>query len=58
MVRVSVTRLHDGGSGVRILVESTNFSVLQNVETEYEAHPAPYSVGTGDCFPGGKATEA
>ena len=41
-----VTVLWVGQCGVQIL-EVTNFSLLQNVQTVSEAHPASYSVGTG-----------
>jgi hypothetical protein len=33
-------------------------SVLHSVQTGAEAHLASYPMGTWDCFPGGKATEA
>jgi hypothetical protein len=42
-----VTRLRGGLSGVRILADSTNFSVVQNLQTGSGALPAFYAVGTG-----------
>jgi hypothetical protein len=34
------------------------FSLLQNVQTGSEAHPASYTMGTGECFPEGKKASA
>jgi len=34
------------------------FSSLHRVQAGSEAHPASYPMGTGDSFPGGKATGA
>jgi hypothetical protein len=40
-----VTRLRTGPFGVRIPVETRNFSHLQNVQTVSETLPASYSLG-------------
>ena len=49
-----MTRLRDGQSGIQILAEARNYSLLQKVTTGCGAHPASYSVGTRDCFTGVK----
>jgi hypothetical protein len=41
------TRLRTGRSGARIPVETSEFSLLQNVQIGFGPHPASYSVGTG-----------
>ena len=38
---------------VRLLAEVKHFSLLQNVKTDPEAHPTPYSMDTG-VLSGGK----
>jgi hypothetical protein len=38
---------------VRFLAEVNHFSLLQNVQTDPEAHPTPYSMDTG-VLSGGK----
>jgi hypothetical protein len=48
------TRLQIGWSRVRILIGAQDFSLLQNVQTSSEAHPASLSVGTGFTSWGGK----
>jgi hypothetical protein len=48
-------KLDERGVGVRVLVGS-EFSLLHIVQTGSGAHPASYPMGTGDSFPGGKAT--
>jgi len=39
-------------SGVRILIGETDFSLLQNVQTGSEAHPASYSSDDGVVYRG------
>jgi hypothetical protein len=46
--------LEDRGIGVRVPVGS-KFSLLRVVQTDFEAHPASYPIGTGGSFPWGKA---
>jgi hypothetical protein len=50
--------LDDGGSRVRFLVGSGNFSLHHRVQTGSGAHPASYSMRTRGSFPGGKAAGA
>jgi hypothetical protein len=54
--------LHPGffkvGVAVRFSVEARDFSLLHSVQTASGAHPACYSMGTGGCFPWGKAAGA
>jgi hypothetical protein len=47
-----------GRSGVRVPVRTGNFSPHHRVQTDCEAHPAFYPLGTGDSFPGSKAAGA
>jgi hypothetical protein len=44
--------------GVRFPAGAGNFSLRHHVQTGSGAHPAFYSVGTGDSLPGGKAAGA
>jgi hypothetical protein len=46
------TRLQAAWCGVESPVEATDFSLLQNVQTNFGAHLASYSMGTGDKAPG------
>jgi hypothetical protein len=32
-----------------------HLSLLHSVQADYGVHPASYPIGTGGCFPGGKA---
>jgi hypothetical protein len=43
------------GSRVRFPVGAGNFSLHHHVQNGSGAHPAPYPMGTGTSFPGGKA---
>jgi hypothetical protein len=45
-------------AGVRFLAGLRQFALFENVETGSGAYPTFYSVGTGDYFPGVKATGA
>jgi hypothetical protein len=45
----------DWTTGVRSTAEAKDFSYSLCVETSSDSHPAPYLVGTGGPFPGGKA---
>jgi hypothetical protein len=45
----------DWTAGVRSTTEAEDFSSNLYVQTGSGAHPASYTVGTGGCFPGGKA---
>jgi hypothetical protein len=48
-----VTRLWDGRSGVRISIETRDFSVLQNVQTGSEGPPSLlFNTYRGVFFPG------
>ena len=49
----SVTRLRAGKSGVQIPPRARDFSLLQNVQTASESHPASCSTDTGSTFSGG-----
>jgi hypothetical protein len=40
-------------AGVQFPAEVRDFSPLRSVQTGSEAHPASYSMGTQDSFPGG-----
>jgi hypothetical protein len=51
-------RLHDEGIGFRFQVEVRDFSVLHNVQTASEAHPACYRMDTPELFLGGKMAGA
>ena len=42
-----VSRLLAGTFGVRFPPGATYFSILQNVQSFFGAHPASYSIGTG-----------
>jgi hypothetical protein len=42
-------------AGVRSPTEAEDFSSALCVQTGSGAHPAPYTMGTGGSFPGGKA---
>jgi hypothetical protein len=42
-------------TGVRFPAGTGNFSLLQRVQTGFEAHAASYGMGNGESFPGGKA---
>ena len=42
-----MTRLVDGRSGVRILTEPKDFSLLQNAQTGSGTHPDSYSISIG-----------
>lgn len=44
-------------SGVWILAEGRNLSLLQNVQTNSATHPASYSMVSGVFLPAGKAAE-
>jgi hypothetical protein len=44
--------------GVRFPAGTRDSSLLHNVHTDPGAHPASYPMGTGGCFPGGKAVGA
>jgi hypothetical protein len=44
--------------GVRFPEVAGNISLRHRVQTDYEAHPAAYPVGTDGSFPGGKAAGA
>jgi hypothetical protein len=44
-------------AGVRFQAVIKNYSVFHRVQTSSGAHPAPYTMGTGVSFPGGKAAE-
>jgi hypothetical protein len=46
------------GSRVRFLAGAGNFSLHHRVQDGSGAHPAPYPMGTGGSFPGGKAAGA
>jgi hypothetical protein len=46
------------GYGVRFPEGSRDFSLLHSDQIDPEGHPAPYPMGTGDTFPGGKAAGA
>jgi hypothetical protein len=46
--------LNDRSSEVRFPAGARNFFLLHRVQTGSGAHPASYSVGTRDSFPGGK----
>jgi hypothetical protein len=35
-----------------------DFALLHRVQTDPEAYPVPYKMGTGSLFPGGKSEEA
>jgi hypothetical protein len=48
-------RLDDRGSRVRFPAGAGNFSLHHRVQTGSGAHPAPYPMGTGGFFAGGKA---
>jgi hypothetical protein len=50
--------LDDRGSRVRFPAEAGNFSLHHRVQNGSGACPASYLMGTGDSFPGGKATGA
>jgi hypothetical protein len=50
--------LDDRGSRVRFPAGTGNFSLHHRVQTGSGAHPASYSMGTKDSFPGGKAAGA
>jgi hypothetical protein len=45
-------------AGVRFQAGLRQFSLFKNVEAGSGAYPTLYSVGTGDYFPGVKATGA
>jgi hypothetical protein len=50
--------LDDRGFRVRFPAEAVNFSLHHRVQNGSGAHLAPYPMGTGGCFPGGKAPGA
>jgi hypothetical protein len=50
--------LDDRGSRVRFPAGARNFSLHHSVQNCSGAHPASYPMGTGDFFPGGKASGA
>jgi hypothetical protein len=52
---VSDYGLDDRAIGVRSPVGEKDFSSSLCVQTGSGAHPASYTMGTGDPFPGGKA---
>jgi hypothetical protein len=47
--------LDDRGSRVRFPAGAGNFSLSHRVQNGSGTHPASYSMGTKDSFPGGKA---
>jgi hypothetical protein len=47
-----------GVLGVRFSAEAGNFSLHHRVQTDSEAHPVSYPMGTRDSFPGGKVAGA
>jgi hypothetical protein len=49
--------LGDRGSRVRFPAGAGNFSLHHRVQNVSGAHPASYTMGTRDSFPGGKAAE-
>jgi len=51
----TVTRLQAGKSRIQIPAGARDDSPLQNVQNSSEAHLGCYTIGTGGCFPGGKA---
>jgi hypothetical protein len=50
--------LDDRGSRVRFPAGAGNFSLHHRVQNGSGAHPASYSMGIRDYFPGGKAAGA
>jgi hypothetical protein len=46
--------LDDRVLAVLFPVGAREFSVLHEVQTDYRAHPASYTMDTWGCFPGGK----
>jgi len=44
--------------GILFPTGAGNVSLRHRVQTDSEAHPASYPIGTGCSFPGGKAAEA
>jgi hypothetical protein len=50
--------LDDRGSRVRFPAGDGNFSLHHRVQNGSGTHPASYSMGTRDSFPGGKAAVA
>jgi hypothetical protein len=48
----------DGLDGPSSIPSSVSFSILHSVQTESEAHPVSYPLGTGGSFHEGKAAEA
>jgi hypothetical protein len=54
------TMLNDGRSSNwgSILGRARDFSFLHNNQTDSGTHPASYTQGTRDCFPGGKTAGA
>jgi len=55
--RIIATSLWAGRFKVQIPVGSRGFSVLQNIQTSFEAHSAPIHRAL-EFFPGGKVEEA
>ena len=49
------TRLRTGRSAFRILAQTRNLFVFENVQPGSGAHPTSYLEGTGNFFFGGKA---
>jgi hypothetical protein len=56
--RAQSVGLDGRGIAVRVSVGARGFSFLHNVQTGSGATPAFYPIGTGDDFPGDKATRA
>jgi hypothetical protein len=50
--------LDDRMIGVRFRAGAGNFSLRHHVQTDSGVHAAPYPMGTGGSFPGGKAAGA
>jgi len=53
---VALNQLRYRKSVLPFSTESRDFSLIQGVNTGFEAHPASYSVGTGVVFLEGKVT--
>jgi hypothetical protein len=52
------TKPDDRGSRVQFPARARNFSLHHRVQTGSGAHQAPYPMGTGGSFSGGKAVGA
>jgi hypothetical protein len=51
-------RLRAGRSGVRFPAGAGNFSLHHSVQTDFEAHPASYPVGTRGSILGGRVARS